>query len=95
MAIDLQIVDRIATLARLKIPDEQKAQMVKELNGILDWVAQLQSVDVTGIEPLASVNDRTLREREDVITDGGYPEKVLANAPAKTADFFVVPKVIE
>jgi aspartyl-tRNA(Asn)/glutamyl-tRNA(Gln) amidotransferase subunit C len=36
-----------------------------------------------------------LKMREDVVTDGGYPDKVLANAPERAADFFVVPKVVE
>jgi len=95
MSIDAKTVAKIAHLARLKIPTEEQAQVVGELNNILNWVEQLNEVNVDGIEPLANVNDKTLRWRDDIITDGGQPADVLANAPAKTADFFTVPKVIE
>jgi len=66
-----------------------------ELSKILEWVAQLDEVNVDGIDPLASVNDTSLRTRPDIVTDGDKVEDILANAPAKTADFFTVPKVIE
>ncbi len=95
MSIDPKTVAKIARLARLKIPAEEQAQVAGELNTIMDWVEQLNAVNVDGIEPLASVNDKTLRWREDVITDGGRTQDILANAPAKIADFFTVPKVIE
>ncbi len=95
MSIDQKIVAKIAHLARLKIPDEEQKQVAGQLNKILDWVAQLDEVDVNGIEPLANVNDEALRRRDDIVTDGGRAADILANAPARTADFFTVPKVIE
>ena len=95
MSIDSQTVARIAHLARLNIPAEEQQHVAGELNKILDWVEQLNTVDVTGIEPLANVNDKALRTRADVVNDGGKPEDILANAPARTADFFTVPKVVE
>lgn len=94
-SIDQKTVAKIAHLARLKIPEEEQCQVAGELGKILDWIAQLDEVNVTGIEPLSSVNDASLRLREDVVTDGGKSADILANAPAKTADFFTVPKVIE
>ncbi len=95
MSIDQKLVARIAELARLKIPVDERAKEAGELGQILAWVEQLNEVDVSGVEPLASVNDANLRWREDAVTDGGYPDDVLANAPASTADFFTVPKVVE
>ena len=95
MTIDQTTVAKIAKLARLKIPAEEQISVASELGKILDWVAQLNEVDVSNVEPLANVNDASLRARADVITDGGYPDNALANAPAKTADFFTVPKVVE
>jgi aspartyl-tRNA(Asn)/glutamyl-tRNA(Gln) amidotransferase subunit C len=95
MSIDQKVVARIATLARLKIPAEEQAHVAGELSKILDWVAQLNEVDVAGVEPLANVNDASLRTRADVVNDGGMPQDILANAPASTADFFTVPKVVE
>lgn len=95
MSIDQKTVAKIAHLARLKIPEEEQKQVAGQLNKILGWVAQLDEVDVAGIEPLANVNDENLRRREDIVNDGGKPEDILANAPARTADFFTVPKVVE
>jgi aspartyl-tRNA(Asn)/glutamyl-tRNA(Gln) amidotransferase subunit C len=95
MSIDQNIVAKIAVLARIKIPEEEQAHVASELSNILNWVEQLNEVDVAGVEPLASVNDSSLRARPDVVNDGGNSEEILANAPAKTADFFTVPKVVE
>lgn len=96
MSIDIETVRKIAHLSRLKIPAEQEASVAGDLNKILDWVGQLDEVNVQGVEPLANVNDAALGWREvDEVTDGYKPEDVLANAPSKTADFFTVPKVVE
>jgi aspartyl-tRNA(Asn)/glutamyl-tRNA(Gln) amidotransferase subunit C len=95
MSIDSKTVARIAHLARLKVPEEEQKHLAGELSKILDWVAQLDEVDTENVEPLANVNDDTLRTRPDVVNDGGKTADILANAPARTADFFTVPKVIE
>ena len=95
MSIDQKTVARIAHLARIRVPEEDQAQLTGELGKILDWVEQLNAVNVEGVEPLANVNDAALRTRPDIITDGNNAEGILANAPAKTADFFTVPKVVE
>ncbi len=71
------------------------APLQAELNGILGWIEQLNEVDVDGVEPLTGAAQMALKMREDVVTDGGYPEKVLANAPERAGDFFAVPKVVE
>jgi len=52
-------------------------------------------VDVTGVEPMTSVTPMKLRLREDKVTDGGYPEKIVANSPLTEDNFFMVPKVVE
>jgi len=95
MSIDTKTVARIAHLARLNLPEEEQAKMASDLGKILDWVTQLDDVNVEGIEPLSNVHDMALRRRDDVISDGGHTQDILANAPAKTADFFTVPKVVE
>ena len=95
MSIDVKIVAKIANLARLKIPADEQAHVAGELNQILAWVEQLNEINVANVEPLANVNDASLRMRPDIINDGGKPEDILANAPASTADFFTVPKVVE
>ena len=95
MSVDTATVARIAALARIKITEAELEAMVPELNGILAWVEQLGEVDVTGVEPMTAVIENHLRLREDVVTDGGIRDSVLANAPAAEHGFFGVPKVIE
>jgi aspartyl-tRNA(Asn)/glutamyl-tRNA(Gln) amidotransferase subunit C len=95
MSVDKATVAKIASLARIRMSDEEVAAMVPELNNILGWVEQLGEVDVSGVEPMTAVIPNQLRLRDDVVTDGGIRDQVLANAPAPEHGFFGVPKVIE
>ncbi len=95
MSVDTATVAKIAALARIKLSEGEVEAMVPELNSIIAWVEQLGEVDVTGIEPMTAVIENTLRLRDDVVTDGGIRDAVLANAPAPEHGFFGVPKVIE
>ena len=95
MSVDAATVKRIAHLARIKLEDHEVAPLERELNGILSWIEQLGEVNTDGVEPMTAVIPNKLRWREDVVTDGGYPEAVLANAPQGEFGFFAVPKVIE
>ena len=88
-------VRKAARLARIRIPEERLAPMAQELSSIVAWIEQLNEVDTDGVEPMASTEAVTLPMREDVVTEGGDPAKVLANAPKSDRNFFVVPKVVE
>ena len=95
MAIDAATVRKVARLARIAEPEEKLDQLAKELNGILDWIEQLNEVDTDGVEPMTTAVHTTLPMRDDVVTDGGDPARVLGNAPKSASNFFVVPKVVE
>jgi aspartyl-tRNA(Asn)/glutamyl-tRNA(Gln) amidotransferase subunit C len=95
MSLDTKAVAHIATLARIRVPEQDLAGLAQELNGIMTWVEQLSEVDTTGIEPMSGVEQRGLPQRADAVTDGGQPEKILANAPEPAHGFFTVPKVVE
>lgn len=95
MSVDTATVRRIAGLARIAVSDAEAEALVPELNNILGWVEQLGEVDTNGVEPLHAVIPNQLRLRDDVVTDGGVRDKVLANAPQAEHGFFAVPKVIE
>jgi len=95
MAVDRETVRRIARLARLAVDEDQTAAMETELNALLTWVEQLQEVNVEGVPPMASVVEQRLKMREDVVTDGGYAQDLMLNAPQAEDHFFVVPKVVE
>lgn len=96
MSIDEKTVRKVAKLARLALPEERVKPMAAELNGIMAWIEQLNEVDIDGVEPMTSaVEGLSLPMREDVVTDGDNPQRVLANAPKTEDGFFVVPKVVE
>jgi len=95
MSLDATTVRRIASLARIRVADDEVATLQTELNSILGWIEQLNEVDITGIAPLTGAANVALAMRADVVTDGGYPDKILANAPERIGDFYAVPKVVE
>ena len=95
MSVDAATVKRIGRLARIRIEEGEVETYRNELNAILGFVEQLGEVDVTGVEPMTSVTPMTLRRREDKVTDGGYADKIVANAPLTEDNFFMVPKVVE
>ncbi len=95
MALTPDDVRKIAYLARIKVPNEQLNALAGELNGIIDWVEQLSEVDTDGVEPMTSVTGTPPRPRGDEVSDAGYPERILRNAPDRVRDFYAVPKVVE
>ena len=95
MAVDAATVKKIGRLARIRIEDNEVATYQDELNVILGFVEQLDEVNIAGVEPMTSVMPMQLRRRDDAVTDGGYPEKIVANAPLTEDNFFMVPKVVE
>jgi aspartyl-tRNA(Asn)/glutamyl-tRNA(Gln) amidotransferase subunit C len=95
MSVDAKTVKRIGRLARIRVEEQEVEKYQAELNAILSFVEQLGEVNVEGVEPMTSVTPMQLRRREDVVTDGNYPERVVKNAPLSEDNFFMVPKVIE
>jgi aspartyl-tRNA(Asn)/glutamyl-tRNA(Gln) amidotransferase subunit C len=93
--VDAQTVRRIAHLARIAVAEEEIEHLKGELNAMLAFVEQLSEVDVSGVEPMTSVTPMAMRQRADVVTDGGIADDIVRNAPATVDNFFVVPKVVE
>jgi len=93
--VDEATVRRIARLARLKVTDAEAVSLQGELNAILKWVEQLGEVNTDGVEPMTSTVAMRLKQREDVVTDGGIAADIVKNAPMSEDNFFVVPKVVE
>jgi len=95
MSVDAATVRRIAHLARIAVTEEEVPHLQGELNAILDFVAQLDEVDIEGVEPMTSVTPMRMKKREDVVTDGQIADKIVLNAPASEDNYFLVPKVVE
>ena len=95
MSIDKDTARRAAHLARIEVAEEELDHLAQELSGILDFMEQLNEVDIEGVEPMTSVTAMRLKRREDVVTDGNIQAKILSNAPDAREGFFAVPKVVE
>ena len=95
MTLTLQQVRHVAALARLSLTPEEEQAYAQQLSAILDAVAQLQALDVTGVEPTshASLGESLLRE--DAQQRSLPAERALANAPAREGSSFAVPKILE
>ena len=99
MSLDKATVARVATLARIKLPDADLEKMAGELQTIMAWIEQLGEVDTSDVAPMSSVVAHVLSQRVDAVTDGGYADAVTRNAADRIqlgdGAFVVVPKVIE
>ena len=94
MSVTRKDVEHIAKLARLEFTDEEKATFTHQLNTILAYVEQLNTLDTSNVEPLSHVIELDNAFRDDVLRPGLTQEEALSNAPVKTEKFFKVPKVI-
>lgn len=92
--ISIEQVRHVAKLARLAIPEEKLPDFTQKLEGILEYVAILNEVDVTGVEPTSHAMKMSNVLREDVAREGLSLDAVLQNAPDRDGPFFKVPKVI-
>jgi len=92
-------VERVAELAHLELTPEETGPMLRDLNAILDYVAELNELDTSGVEPLAQVGELESavnpRPRPDRLEPSLDRAEVMAQAPETDGKFFKVPKVIE
>ena len=95
MSIDSAMAAKVAKLARIRVEEEELPALAGEFNAILGFIEQLQELDVADVEPMVSVTPMRLKRREDAVTDGNQPDRVLANAPDPREGFYAVPKVVE
>ncbi|MEM6626947.1 MAG: Asp-tRNA(Asn)/Glu-tRNA(Gln) amidotransferase subunit GatC [Pseudomonadota bacterium] len=95
MSVTPDDVRKAARLSRIKIDEDRLDHMTGELNGILEWIEQLNEVDVDGVEAMTTPVEMSLPMRADTVTDGDKQSDVLANAPRSDDGFFVVPKSVE
>lgn len=96
--VTVQDVKRVAELAHLELTPEETGRMLKDLNAILAYVAELNEVDSTGVEPLAQVSELSGvsgEPRPDRLEPSLDRAVVMAEAPESNGAFFKVPKVIE
>ncbi len=95
MSLNRAEVEKIAHLARLEITEDEMQGFVKNLSRIIDFVDQLQSVDTSGVMPMAHPLHMAQRMRADSVTEINERDKYQANASKVEAGLYLVPRVIE
>jgi len=91
-------VERVAELAHLELKPEETARMLTDLNAILDYVAELNELDTSGVAPLAQIGELgefAGQPRPDQVEPSLERAVVMPQAPETDQEFFKVPKVIE
>lgn len=87
-------VERIARLARINLSPEEVAKMSAELGTIVEFVEQLQSIDIEGVEPTDQVTGLVDVWREDEVRPYGDRAALLKNAPQSKDGYIVVKRVL-
>jgi aspartyl-tRNA(Asn)/glutamyl-tRNA(Gln) amidotransferase subunit C len=95
MKLTREDVQRVAALARLRLTAEEESRLTDELDQILQYMAKLDQLDTSEVEPMVHAVEMVTPLREDRITSQPDPNAILANAPARHDHFFSVPKIIE
>ena len=95
MKVNDELVDKLATLAKLEFDAERKKEIIKDLSQIISFVEKLNELDTTGVEPLLHVSDEVNVLREDEVKGSISREDALKSAPLHDEQFFKVPKVIK
>jgi aspartyl-tRNA(Asn)/glutamyl-tRNA(Gln) amidotransferase subunit C len=93
--IDRRTVDHVARLARLALSEQERQRFAAQLGRILEYIARLDALDLTGVPPTAHVVPMTNVFRPDAVTPSLPRDEVLAAAPAQADGFFVVPRVLD
>jgi aspartyl-tRNA(Asn)/glutamyl-tRNA(Gln) amidotransferase subunit C len=94
MNIDSETVDKIAHLARLELADTEKQEMIGDMNKILDFMAKLNEINTSGVEPLVYLSNEVNVFRDDVVKQEVTVEEGLKNSPKHDDKYFLVAKVI-
>ena len=92
--IDSEQVRKVANLARLELTADEEAQFTTQLGSILDYIEQLNQLDVTNVVPTTRAIDVSNITREDILQPYPDREAILNSAPQQEGDFFRVPKIL-
>jgi len=96
MQVDDALLSRLEKLSFLKVSDDKRQEMIKQLSEIVDFVDNLSDLETQGVDDNFSMSDASTRLREDSINSStSVSQEILTNAPKSADDFFVVPKIIE
>ena len=93
--IDKKTVERVADLARLHLTEEEKEDMTKSLNEILEFEQKLANLDTDDVEPTIHAIELKNVMRKDKVEESLFIRDVFLNAPDEAEGFFKVPRIVE
>ncbi len=88
-------VEKVAELARLNLKADEKKRLQKNVDSVLNYVKNLESLDTQNVNPTSHVLDLENVFRPDVVREQDIREPVLKHAPLREGNFFKVPKIVE
>jgi len=93
--IDEKLILKLEKLARLKLTDDERAEISQDLNKIVDMFDKLQEVDTDGVAPTKHMTDHAHALREDVVQGQLSNKDALINAPKSIDGHIAVPKFLK
>ncbi len=93
--IDAAVVRHVAKLSSLSLTDDEAARFAGELAKIVEYVAQLDALDTSGVPPTAHVQLDRMPLRPDEPREGLTHEEALAQAPRVEGEGFAVPAFVD
>ena len=96
MAINESEIDKLAALSRVKVGQEDKRELLKDMESILDYVSELQKAPGLTEEHLPEnyYLRNVMREDNEPFASGINTETILSQAPKRKDNYFVVKKIL-
>ena len=94
MKVEIETVEKIATLSKLEFNETEKGAILNQMNQIVDFFDKMNEIDTENVEPLIHVNEEVNVLRKDVAVETISQEDALKNAPQRDSDYFKMPKVL-
>lgn len=95
MKIDLDLIDYLQKLGRIRLSEEDRQKTLKDLGSIMGYIDKLNELDTEGVEPMSHAFPAVNVFREDVVTSGDMKDRILSNAPKADEETILVPKTFD
>lgn len=95
MKLDKETVEKLAHLSRLEFSEDEKQEMLQDMNKIMAFVEKINELELNDVEPLIYMVEEGNVLREDEVTEEVTRDEALKNAPSRDTDYFRVPKVLK
>lgn len=95
MKIDVEVIEKLSALSKLKFNEKETELISEDLSKMLDFINKLKEVNTDGVEPLIHINEEINNWREDQLDEMLSQTEALENSPSKDGTYFKIPKVLD